>query len=292
MIIISVCVITFNHEKFIKECLDSILSQKVNFAYQIVVGEDCSIDRTRAIMRDYQKKYPDKIKLFLSKKNLGAVENFIRTLNHCHGKYIALCEGDDYWADSYKLQKQVDFLESNPDYVVCYQDAEIINEDGIVINSKYGPKKDFNREELIKSPMIPVHSLCFRNVLKDWPIETRKMVGCHRFIISRLGLYGKGKWLGDSILPGRYRIHSGGSWSTKDKKEKLFIDANTCFWIYQYYKRIDKVEYANYWKNEFLRVVAKINTSDNILSFQITKRFVRLGVLNKLLQIRFRKLQF
>lgn len=217
------------------------------------------------------------------------VSNWQRIQNVSIGKYIAICEGDDYWVDSNKLQKQVDFLESNSEYSVCYQDDKIINEKGVIINNRYGPKKDFSREELIKGPIIPLNSLCFRNVLKDFPLEAQKMVGNHRFIISRLGLYGKGKWLGDSILPGRYRIHSGGSWSTKDKKEKLFIDSNTCFWIYQYYKRIGKEKYANYWKDEFLRVISKINKDNNIFSFQISQSFIRLGVLNKLLQIRFRK---
>jgi len=285
----SVCILTYNHEQFIGQAIDSVLNQKLNFFYEIVVGEDYSTDKTRKILLDYQKKYPKKIKLLLNKRNLGVIENFIQTLNNCKGKYIALCEGDDYWVDSSKLQKQIDFLESNSEYSVCYQDAKIINEKGVIINNRYGPKKDFSCEELIKGPIIPLHSLCFRNVLKDFPLEQKKMVGIHRFSISRLGLYGKGKWLGDSILPGRYRIHSGGSWSTKDKKEKLFIDSNTCFWIYQYYKRIGKEKYANYWKDEFLRVISKINKDNNIFSFQISQSFIRLGVLNKLLQIKIRK---
>ncbi|MDD5638830.1 MAG: glycosyltransferase [Candidatus Pacebacteria bacterium] len=286
---ISVCVITYNQDKFISQMLESVLAQKLNFSYEIVIGEDCSTDKTREILLDYQKKYPKKIKLLLNDKNLGVVENFIQTLRHCTGEYIATCEADDYWTDPHKLQRQVDFLDTHSDYVVCYQEAKVINEKGSIINHNYGYRKDFSSEELIKGPIIPLHSLCFRNVLRDFPIEAKKMAGCHKFLISLLGLYGKGKWLGDSISPGRYRIHSGGSWSTKDKKEKLFIDANTCFWTYQYYKRIGKEKYADYWKNEFLRVVSKINTSDNILSFQITQCFIRLGFLNKLLQIKFKK---
>jgi len=284
---VSVCIITYNHENFITEAIEGALLQKLNFPYEIVIGEDYSTDGTREIIRDYQKKYPDKIKLFLNKKNLGAVENFIRTLSHCHGKYVALCEGDDYWVDPSKLQKQVDFLETNSDYSVCYQDAKVINEEGIIINHKYGPKKDFSSEELIKGPIIPLHSLCFRNILKDFPIETRKMVGFHRFTISKLGLYGKGKWLGDLILPSVYRVHSGGIWSSKNEEEKLFISSNTCFWIYQYYKRIGKEEYANYWKNQFRRAILNVNNNNNILSFQISKHFIRLGVLKKLLRIKF-----
>jgi len=287
--IVSVCVLTYNHEKFIKECLEGVLKQKVDFVYEIIIGDDCSTDITQKICQEYVRKYSDRIILISSEKNTGAVSNWQRIQNASTGKYIAICEGDDYWTDPSKLQKQVDFLEVNPDYSVCYQDGTIIDEDGAVINSRYGPKKDFSRDELIKGPIILLHSLCFRNILKDFPIEEQKMVGNHRFIISRLGLYGKGKWLGDSILPGRYRIHSGGSWSSKDQEEKLLINANTCFWIYQYYKRIGKENYADYWKDEFLRVVSKVNISNNILFFQISQHFIRLGFLNKLLQIRFRK---
>ncbi len=291
MLTINICVLTYNHEKFIEECLDGILKQKVDFSYEVVIGDDCSTDRTRKICQKYIEKYPDRIRLICSKKNIGMISNWHKILSVCIGKYIALCEGDDYWTDPYKLQKQVDFLESNPDYVVCYQDAKIINEKGVIINSKYGPKKDFSCDALIKGPVIPLHSLCFRNILKDFPIEAQKMVGNHRFTISRLGLYGKGKWLGDSILPGVYRIHSGSSWSSKNKEEKLYIDSNTSFWIYQYYKRIGKKKYATYWKDEFRRAILKINNNrnNNILSFQINKHFVRLCIFNKLLQIKFRK---
>ena len=90
------------------------------------------------------------------------------------------------------------------------------------------------------------------------------------------------------ILAGVYRIHSGGSWSSKNKEEKLFISSNTCFWIYQYYKRIGEEEYANYWKNQFRRAIFNVNKGNNILFFQISKYFMRLCIFNKLLQIKFR----
>lgn len=107
---------SYNLEKYIAEALDSILMQKVNFKYNIVVGEDCSTDNTRQILQEYASKYPDKFTLLLHKKNLGVVANFATTLKSCQGKYIALLDGDDYWTDPFKLQKQVDFLESNKDY--------------------------------------------------------------------------------------------------------------------------------------------------------------------------------
>lgn len=112
----SVLMITYNHEKYIAEAIDSVIMQKTNFDYVIVIGEDCSTDKTREIVLEYKAKYPNKIKLLLQEKNVGMMQNFIDTLKVCSGKYIAMLEGDDYWTDPYKLQKQVDFLEANPEY--------------------------------------------------------------------------------------------------------------------------------------------------------------------------------
>jgi glycosyltransferase involved in cell wall biosynthesis len=106
---VSVLMITYNHEKFIAQAIDSILMQQTDFEYEIVVGDDFSKDRTRAILDNYKKKHPSKIKLLFPDRNLGMHRNFIQTLNSCQGQYVALLEGDDYWTSPYKLQKQVDF---------------------------------------------------------------------------------------------------------------------------------------------------------------------------------------
>ena len=94
--LLSVLIITYNHEKFIGKALDSALGQKTNFDYEIVIGEDCSTDKTRQILLEYKKKYPRKVKLVLQEKNVGPNENFIDTYMACTGKYIAMLEGDDY----------------------------------------------------------------------------------------------------------------------------------------------------------------------------------------------------
>jgi glycosyltransferase involved in cell wall biosynthesis len=127
-IVVSICMITYNHEKYIAQAIDSVLMQKSNFDYEIVIGEDCSTDRTREIVLEYKVKHPDKIKLLLQDKNVGMMPNFIETLRACTGKYIAILEGDDYWTDTYKLQKQVDFLEINSDYGLVFTDATHLDE--------------------------------------------------------------------------------------------------------------------------------------------------------------------
>ena len=107
--LVSIASITYNHEKFIAQAIDSFLMQETDFDFEIIIGEDCSTDDTLKIIKEYKAKYPDIIKLITSESNVGMMTNFIRTLEACSGKYIALCEGDDYWTDTLKLQKQVNF---------------------------------------------------------------------------------------------------------------------------------------------------------------------------------------
>jgi glycosyltransferase involved in cell wall biosynthesis len=127
---VTACIIAYNHEKFIKKCLDGAVSQNLNYEYQIVIGEDKSPDGTLKICEKYQEKYQNLIKLIKRPKNLGMMGNWLATLRECDGDYIALCEGDDYWTDTSKLQKQVDFLEKNPGYALCGTRTKRINEKG------------------------------------------------------------------------------------------------------------------------------------------------------------------
>jgi len=116
---VSIFCMVYNHEPFIRECLEGFLMQKCNFDYEIVLGEDCSTDNSREIIIEYANKFPGKFKLLLHDKNIGAAQNQKIVFENCTGKYIAMCEGDDYWTDPLKLQKQFDVLESNPNYCMC-----------------------------------------------------------------------------------------------------------------------------------------------------------------------------
>ena len=118
--VVSVITITYNHEPFIAKTIEGVLMQQVNFPMEFIIAEDCSSDGTRAICERYWEQYPELIRLITSKSNVGAVANERRAMQTAQGKYIAFCEGDDYWTDPLKLQKQVDFLEKNPEYSVCF----------------------------------------------------------------------------------------------------------------------------------------------------------------------------
>lgn len=128
--LVSVILIAYNHEKYIHKALDSIVMQVVNFDYEVIVAEDCSTDSTPRILRKYAAKYPELFSLILHDKNVGVVRNSRDARKKCRGKYIAVLEGDDYWIDPLKLQKQVDFMESNPEYVACAHEIMFIDRNG------------------------------------------------------------------------------------------------------------------------------------------------------------------
>ena len=119
-ILVSIVCITYNHEPYLRHTLDGFLRQKTDFPVEIILAEDCSTDGTRKICEEYTAKYPEKIHYIYRDHNVGYNENEYEAMCAANGKYIAYCEGDDYWTDPLKLQKQIDFLESHPDYSVCW----------------------------------------------------------------------------------------------------------------------------------------------------------------------------
>lgn len=126
--VISVFVITYNHEPFIAAALEGIVNQQVECPMEVIIGEDCSTDGTYAICRAYAEKYPSLIRLLPSERNLKMMGNFLRTLHECKGEYIAFCEGDDYWTDPDKLRKQLSFLKANPSMVFAFHGSKTFDE--------------------------------------------------------------------------------------------------------------------------------------------------------------------
>jgi len=126
--LVSIHMITYNHEKYIGKAIEGVLLQKTNFKIELIIGEDCSPDGTAEVVREYADKYPELIVPVVRQKNVGIAKNVTDIYDRCRGKYIAICEGDDYWIDPLKLQKQVDFLEDNEDYGLVHTDFEIVNE--------------------------------------------------------------------------------------------------------------------------------------------------------------------
>jgi glycosyltransferase involved in cell wall biosynthesis len=174
--LVSIAIPVYNHERYIVKAIESVLMQKTDFEFEIVVGDDYSSDTTRKLLLDLKEKYSDKITLILSDKNNGVNNNARNIFHNCQGKYIAMLEGDDYWVFENKLQMQIDFLEQNEDYVGCFHDAIIsteCEENNNQQNQSYcGYRaysqinkyyKDFHSWDIIERNIIPTASLVFRN---------------------------------------------------------------------------------------------------------------------------------
>jgi len=144
---VSVLMITYNHEKYIEQAINSVLCQSGVGSVELVIGEDCSTDQTRRIVQRYSEKYADQIRLILANKNQGPGRNFRATYNSCRGKYIAVLEGDDWWVDSSKLARQVKVMESHPEYVGCFHRVKYCNDRGEWDGRMYPPDDQANKAE-------------------------------------------------------------------------------------------------------------------------------------------------
>ena len=213
---VSVCMITYNHEKFITQAVESVMMQQTNFDYELVIGEDCSTDRTREIAIELQKRYPDKIRLLLPEKNLGMQPNFVQTLEACRGKYTALVEGDDYWTSPAKLQRQVDFLDSHPDLSECFHSTLVVHEDGSQDSRVFAPpggKKVWSLEDFLFEVPIATCSTMFRKGLfgayPEWFYKTEIGDWALHMLNAQHGKVGHL----DEVMS-VYRVHYGGVWSS------------------------------------------------------------------------------
>ena len=156
--LVSVRLVTYNHEKWIAQCLESILMQRTDFPFEVIVGEDCSTDGTLDIVLAYAERFPEKIHVLPAEANLGAMTNSYRVQQACRGKYHAMIEGDDYWIDPLKLQKQVDLMEANPDMTLCFHNVFVVNEDNLDASLYYTDTVPdtltFAETSRIKTPVV------------------------------------------------------------------------------------------------------------------------------------------
>jgi len=220
---VSVLLTTYNHEKWIAQAVDSVLMQKTNFDYEIVIMEDCSTDSTRDIVLDFQRKYPDKIRLILSEKNKNDSSNFITAWQTSPSQYVAILDGDDYWTSSHKLQRQVDFLDTHPEYTICFHNVTILYEDGSHEPWDHAcgkPKETSTLEDLWAGNFIPGPSPMLRKGLfgefLNW-FDTDRWTDWPLYILNaqhgNIGYIDK--------LMGVYRVHSEGLWSGRSETEQL-----------------------------------------------------------------------
>ena len=206
--LVSVKMITYNHAPFIVQAIEGVLQQKTNFPFELVIGEDCSTDGTREIVFAYQRRYPDIIRIITSDSNVGMKTNGLRTRKACRGKYVAVCEGDDWWQHPLKLQKQVDYLETHPDCGMVHSNYDVYHESSKVLTKDYMNYRKFEVPQ--KPDIIDIIVRCrisfriqactaiFRNAL------------CEEIIESDPYLHQSGHFLmGDTQLWAELAIKSG-----------------------------------------------------------------------------------
>ena len=221
---VSVAVITYNMSEYLQQLLDSIISQRVSFLYEVIIDDDCSSDDTRKILKDYQKKYPNIIKLSLRNENVGGSRNMYGVLQQCKGKYIAILEGDDYWDDENKLQYQYDFMEKHPEYIGMYCNSWVEK----AKNSLSGKKrrkmnearvfsfKDFMNLNFYDRLPNSTDTAFFRNIFRLFPSEDFSVFyKAHHMVWDQslaLILYGKGNIYVDPRVVSHHRsiIEKGG----------------------------------------------------------------------------------
>ncbi len=232
--LVSICCMTYNHEGFIAMSLDSMLIQETNFPFEIIIRDDCSTDKTATIVREYAEKFPHIISTILETENQYSkgVNPFVPIYDKSVGKYVAILEGDDYWRDDSKLQKQVSFLDKNNDYILSYHNSIVVDENNQLVRKIRNPSpKDYTSDQMLYAQAyIPTNTVMFRKVIS---LSLKHLdncpVGGDTVLWHLLGRYGKSKYQ-DDIIYAAYRVHSGGVWSTLDNVE-LFRNGIIAFQV-------------------------------------------------------------
>lgn len=229
---VSILVITYNQEHLISQAINSILSQEVNFSYEIVIGEDASTDRTREIVVELGKQYPEKIRVLLRNPEeadrdrrigLAGKINYLNTLRECRGEYIAHLDGDDYFTSPHKLQRQVDFLDAHPECAICFHNVAAIYENGSA-----GPetlcspeqKAITDIEELLWGNFIPACSIMFRREplleIPDWFLTVKMGDWPLNILKAQQGKIG----YIDEVMAA-YRVHAAGVWTLRKRSHQI-----------------------------------------------------------------------
>jgi len=253
MMKVSVCIITYNHEKYIAEAIESVLMQKTDFNFEIIIGEDDSADGTREIVKKYKEQYPDRIRLFLNdRKNVIYINgkptgrwNFMNNIKNAGGDYVALLDGDDYWTSPDKLQRQADFLDANPDFSICFHDVEVLYENSgktrCMIARPEIKKERYTIEDLLKGNFIYTCSVMFRRGLfgefPDWFLKAQPADWGLHILNAQHGDIGH-----IEEIMGVYRVHGDGLWGNKGHLYRMKNTIETYKLINEYlgyrYKKI------------------------------------------------------
>ncbi len=220
---VTVLIMTYNHVRYIDQCIDSALDQEADFDYEIIVSEDCSTDGTQARVIDYQARFPERIRLLLSPQNLHSNAVVARGLKAARGEYIALLDGDDYWVSREKLRKQVAFLDAHPGCAICFHNAMVVVDDGSVSGNwtPAGQKRFTTFDDILLGNYIATCSTMFRRglfgAIPDWYDDFFPITDWPLHILN--AEHGDIGYI-DEVL-GAYRLHVEGMYSPLSESDKL-----------------------------------------------------------------------
>lgn len=259
--IVSICCQTYNHKNFIVQALESFLMQKTNFKFEILLRDDASTDGTAEICKKYAEKYPEIINPLIYSENQyqKGISPFQDNVKRAQGKYIAMCEGDDYWIDPLKLQKQVDFLEANPEYVLCSHDVKLFYQNSGTSSTWSFKKTDYNAIDCLAGTVSHPNTWVFRNGNTIPPGVFYLPMGDDP-IIFHLLQQRKAKHFKEEMSV--YRISEVGTWSTLNSlgiKFRMFIFH---LWVIKFYKKYFLKQFLTL--NNDVYIISKIYLIDSL----------------------------
>lgn len=230
--LVSIRCLVYNHEPFLRQCLDGFVMQKTTFPFEAIVHDDASTDGSASIIREYAEKYPDIIKPIYETENQwgkGTINKTMYAAMHPNSKYIAICEGDDYWTDPNKLQIQVDFLEKHQDYTMCFHRARTILDKTGEETDRFPSEsfkaiqdRDYSSTELMQVWTVPTASMVFRRECQSFPLNRRHKL-LYGDIVKVLACAEMGKVRGLDRTMSVYRIQPGGVTSSSENKRKFIM---------------------------------------------------------------------
>ena len=261
--VVSIFLNTYNHSGFIEDALLGCLIQQTSFPFEILVHDDASSDGTREKVKYLASKFPHIIKPIYQKDNQRALGKrpWMFQSGRAKGEFVAFCNGDDFWTDRLKLEKQVQYLRRHPEVVMTGHDAFSIDADGNVDRrpklASRGLGRDLRPDELRLGQKIITISVCHRNVELPGAPERLLVLNGDVFMFSLLADFG-GYHHHDDIGLAAYRRHDGGIWSSLSAEKKLDAKKDTFFWITAYYKRIGKKDIAEIFEREYMNIALRL----------------------------------
>ncbi|WP_404472056.1 glycosyltransferase [Vreelandella venusta] len=252
--VVSVICPAYNHGNFIEDAIKGFIAQKTDFPFEVIIHDDASTDGTQEVIKRYAEQYPELIRPIYQTENQYSQNK--KPLDIClpltKGRYVAICEGDDYWTGSNKLQIQFDYMEQHPDCVVTHHNAFVFDNETLVKESKLPEHciRSFTSDELLKNDcFVLTLSMMFRKKFDKFPKEKGNVGNGDNFLISMLGLYGDSAYLED-VKPAAYRLHADSTWSSKTPKEKQKMLSNSMKWISIYHEKRGRKDMAKYYASK------------------------------------------